>query len=76
MELYGTLVGVCDTDLPPTPRKAAIICGQKFNSPSGVPKLAMIYGQKLNSPSCVVRKLVMISSRKSNHPSCVARMVR
>ena len=37
--------------------KLAMICGQKFNSPSGG----------------VVRKLAMISGRKSNHPSYVAR---
>ena len=52
-----------------------MICGQKFNSPSGVvlKKLAIICGQKFNSPSWLVRKLVMISGRKSNYLSYLAR---
>ena len=48
-----------------------MICGRKFNSPSGVvPKLAMICGQKVNSPSGVVRKLAMISGRKYPSELC------
>ena len=51
-----------------------MICGQKFNSSSGVvPKLAMICGQKCNSPSGVVPKLAMICGQKFNSLSGVVR---
>ena len=55
-------------------RKAAMICFQKFDSPSGVVrKLAIICGQKSNLPSCVARKAAMICGQKINLPSCAAR---
>ena len=53
-------------------RKAAMICFQKFDSPSGVVrKLAIICGQKSNLPSCVARKAAMICGQKFNSPSGV-----
>ena len=55
-------------------RQTAMICGQKINSQSCVPrKTAIICGQKISSPSCVARKMPMICGQKTNSPSCVAR---
>ena len=45
--------------------KAAMICFQKFDSPSGVVrKLAIICGQKTNLLSCVAWKVAMICGQK------------
>ena len=53
-------------------QKAAIICFQKCNSPSGVvQKLAIICGQKSNLLSCVARKAAMICGLKFNSRSGV-----
>ena len=55
-------------------RQTAMVCGQKINSQSCVPrKTATISGQKISSPSCVARKMAMICGQKTNSPSCVAR---
>ena len=51
-------------------RKAAMICFQKFDSPSGVVrKSAIICGQKSKLPGCVAGKAAMICGQKFNSPS-------